>query len=70
MNDRFVFKIEVMLFPGNEYDPNRPYFWCLFSSERNNDDSDWRNSGAGWSATPEGAWKDAYSYYERHYKNE
>ena len=62
LNYRLVFNFHADIIPANGVD-TPVLIWEI-------DDSDWRNSGAGWSATPEGAWKDAYSYYERHYKNE
>ena len=53
-------KIEVSIDPDPEMAPT-PYFWCILIFKRTN----WCNEGFGWSETPEQAWKDALSYYER-----
>ena len=63
------YKIEVDLFPANEFEPDKPYFWCL-RSIAHTDTSDWCMENGNWSATPQEAWDDAYSYYQRFYENE
>ena len=64
-NEIYSYKIEVFLFPDNEYYPDKPYFWCMLNCD-NREDADWCNYGAGWSESPQKAWDDAYGYYKKH----
>lgn len=50
------YSIEVRLNPTSD---EKPYFWCLFHGHC--------TYGCGWASTPDEAWKDAYSYYNKFY---
>ena len=54
------YKIEVIMTP-DEYAKKiaKPYYWRLASYTG----KDWCTHTAGWSATPEDAWKEAYTFY-------
>lgn len=67
MDNKYSYQIEVNLYPSNEYEPDKPCFWCLRSRAHTNN-SDWCMENAGWSATPEEAWSEAYRYYQKYYE--
>lgn len=54
-----IFKIEITLSPSNTINPQKPYFWILWSNNGNN----WCNSNCGWSESPSAAWTSAYEFY-------
>lgn len=59
------YSIEIKLYQSDEgevHNPSEPYFWSLMSHEHN-DNSDWCMENGGWSASPQGAFNDAYGYY-------
>ena len=57
-----IYKIEVGLYPNNDINVFKPFFWCL----RSNSGKDWCTETAGWEASPEEAWKAAYHFYEKY----
>lgn len=57
-----IYKIEVSLFPNNELNNSKPFFWVLKSNTGN----DWCTENAGWESTPEEAWEAAYNFYRRY----
>ncbi len=67
VDSKCSYKIGVLLCPiNNEYQPDKPFFWCL-SSCAYTDDSDWCTENVGWSESPQGAFNDAYGYYQKYY---
>ncbi len=56
------YKIEVLMTPHYHDSPKKPYFWMIGSCA----DNDWCNHTAGWAATPEEAWKEAYAFYTKY----
>ena len=53
------YKIEVIMTPDEaEKKTTKPYFWRVASYTG----KDWCTHTAGWSATPEAAWKEAYTF--------
>ena len=61
-----IYKIEVMMFPNNELDSSKPFFWCIMS----NTGKDWCNETAGWESTPEKAWEEAIRFYRKYKADE
>ena len=61
------YKIEVIMTPHFHDSPKKPYFWCI-CSRINDEESLWCNSGHGWAATPEEAWQEAKTFYNKYLK--
>jgi hypothetical protein len=57
------YRIEVWVTPNENENPKQPYFWILYEYC-----GEWCNENAGWAETPEKAWGEAYSFYERYKK--
>lgn len=57
-----VYKIEVHLYPNNDVDSSKPFFWCL----RDNSGKDWCTENAGWESTQDDAWDAAYRFYKKY----
>lgn len=67
IDSKCSYKIEVSLHPSNnEYEPDKHFFWCLSGYVHNNH-SDWCTENAGWSASPQEAFIEAYNYYQKYY---
>ena len=58
-----TYKIEVIMTPLIHDSPNKPYFWCIMNCLPN---GSWCNHTAGWAATPEEAWKEAETFYNKY----
>lgn len=56
------YKIEVLMTPHYHDSPKKPYFWMIGSYAG----KDWCTHTAGWAATPEEAWKEAYAFYNKY----
>lgn len=59
------YKIEVIMTPHVHDSPVLPYFWCILSCC----DGTWSNCCHGWAVTPERAWQEAKTFYNK-YLNE
>lgn len=57
-----IYKIEVSLYPNNDIDASKPFFWCLKSCTG----ADWCMENAGWEASHEDAWEAAYGFYQKY----
>lgn len=53
--------IEVHLYPNNDMDNSKPFFWCLQSCLG----KDWCTEIAGWESSVELAWKAAYGFFQK-----
>ena len=60
-----IYKIEINLYPNNEIDSSKPFFWCIKSCC----DNDWCIENAGWAPSHKTAWNAAYRFYLK-YKQE
>lgn len=60
-----IYKIEVNLYPNNDIEKSKPYFWILRSCAGN----DWCTESAGWESTIDLAWKAAYDFYLKYYQD-
>jgi hypothetical protein len=60
------YKIEVIMTPHIHDNPQKPYFWCIMSCTQS---GSWCNHTFGWAATPEEAWQEAKTFYNK-YLNE
>ena len=58
------YKIEVNVTPSTADSPKSPYFWIIRSYCGNA----WCTETAGWAATPEEAWKEAFTFYSKYKK--
>lgn len=57
------YKIEVIMAPHVHDSPKKPYFWCIYSCTQN---GEWSNHAHGWGATPEEAWQEAKTFYNKY----
>lgn len=60
-----TYKIEITLTKNNHENLNQPYHWVLFSYQ-----DDFQNEAAGWAASPEKAWKEAYEFFTMYKQKE
>ena len=69
VNSKYSYKIEVSLHhSNNEYEPDKPFFWCLSSCvHADNSGRTWCTENAGWGASPQEAFIEAYNYYQKYY---
>jgi hypothetical protein len=56
------YKIEISMTPHVHDNPLQPYFWCILYLHG----KQWCNSGHGWAVTPEEAWKEAKTFYNKY----
>ena len=56
------YKIEVIMTPHFHDSPKKPYFWMIGSYCG----KDWCNHTSGWAATPEEAWQEAKTFYNKY----
>lgn len=57
---RKIYMIEVHLYPNNDTEISKPFFWCLQSCLG----KDWCTETAGWESSAELAWKAAYCFFQ------
>lgn len=56
------YKIEVSMTPHFHDNPKKPYFWMISSYCGNG----WCNHTFGWATTPEEAWQEAKTFYNKY----
>ena len=57
-----IYKIEICLYPNNQYDSSKPFFWCIQSNAGKN----WCTDCAGWEKSEKAAWDAAFSHYQKY----
>lgn len=62
MDNKYIVKISMT---SDDNHKINPYFWCVLKLKGET----WINNGFGWSNSPQEAWDQAYTYYNKHYIN-